>query len=276
MKNELDLKVVEVIGTMQIINKNINIDFYGDYVIPYFLASDVALWLGVQNVSQMLKQAELTEDQKAIFLKYTLGGEQKSLFINEDGLYDVLISSRKSIAKLLRKDIKSYLKQIRLTGGVVQEGREEEFVNNNFSSFSEDTKKSMVNDLIKSNEEYKKKIEELTPQAKAYQDLMTAQGYLQFIDVAAMVEIGRTKLLEFLRDKKVLTKQSYYNVPYGRFAKSSTGMFKVITEESEKGHISSVTMVSPKGLNYIYKLIKKFDMLDEFDTTPLLEVSANA
>lgn len=98
---------------------------------------------------------------------------------------------------------------------------------------------------------------------------MTAQGYLQFLDVAALVEIGRNTLFQFLRKCNVLTKQSNYNIPYGRFAKN--GMFRVITSCSENGHISSVTMVSPKGLNYIYKLIKKKDVLDEFNTTALLQ-----
>lgn len=267
---ENELKVLEIIDTMSLVSEKLEIDFYNDYQNPLFLASDVAAWLKIQNVSQMIKQADLEDDQKGIFLKYTLGGEQKALFVTEDGLYDILMTSRKSNAKILKKEIKSYLKQIRLTGGVVQEGREEEFVNNNFSSFSEETKKYMVNDLIKANEEYKQKLAEQEPIVQAYKDLMTAKGYLQFIDVAAMVETGRTKLFEFLRKKKVLTKQSNFNIPYGRF--NTNGMFKVVTEETKNGHISSVTMVSPKGLNYIYKLIKKNDMLDEFDISKLLEV----
>lgn len=98
---------------------------------------------------------------------------------------------------------------------------------------------------------------------------MTAQDYLQFIDVAALVEIGRNTLFQFLRRCKVLTKQSNYKVSYGRFSKN--GIFKVISSRSENGHISSVTMVSSKGLNYIYKLMKKKDVLDEFNTTVLLQ-----
>ncbi len=97
---------------------------------------------------------------------------------------------------------------------------------------------------------------------------MTAQGYLQFIDVAAMVEIGRNKLFEFLRRCKVLTKQSNFNIPYGRYTNNS--IFKVITSKSESGHVSSVTMVSPKGLNYIYNLMQKKNVLDKFDTATLL------
>ena len=74
----------------------------------------------------------------------------------------------------------------------------------------------------------------------------------------------------YIRKKcKILTKQSKHNVLYGRFIKN--GMFKVVTSRSENGHISSVTMVIPKGLNYIYKLMKKKDVLDEFNITALLQ-----
>jgi hypothetical protein len=34
----------------------------------------------------MLKQADIPESEKGIFLKYTPGGNQKSLFISEDAM----------------------------------------------------------------------------------------------------------------------------------------------------------------------------------------------
>ena len=71
--------------------------------------------------------------------------------ITEDGLYEILMLSRKEIAKPLKKAIKDYLKQIRKTGGAVETGREEDFINNYFPSFSEEVKLSMVQDLLKTN-----------------------------------------------------------------------------------------------------------------------------
>lgn len=263
MKDE----ILEVVQETTILGKPVKL--YRDIENPLFEASEVANWLDVQNVSQMLKQADIPESEKDIFSKYTLGGNQNSLFITEDAMYDVLMSSRKKEAKPFRREIKLYLKQVRLTGGVIETDREAEFIDKYFPSFTEETKLSMVQDLRKQNEEYKKQIADLEPKARAYADLMTAQGYLQFLDVAALVEIGRNTLFQFLRKCKVLTKQSNYNIPYGRFAKN--GMFKVITSRSENGHISSVTMVSPKGLNYIYKLMKRKDVLDDFNTTALLQ-----
>lgn len=257
---------MSIVCRKKILGKEIN--FYGSIENPYFLPSEIAEWLETKNHRQMLKSAGLSDEQKGVFLIDSLGGEQETVMVNEDGLYDILMLSRKPLARPLKKEIKNYLKHIRLTGGTVEENREAEFVDKYFPSFTEETKLSMVQDLRKQNQHYLERIAELEPKAQAYIDLMTAQGYLQFIDVAAMVEIGRNKLFDFLRRCKVLTKQSNYNIPYGRFAKN--GMFKVVTSTSEYGHISSVTMVSPKGLDYIYKLMKKKEVLDKFDTTTLL------
>lgn len=263
MNNEQE-NVLTVIQETQILGKEIKL--YGSNASPLFKADDVASWLGHSNVSKMVINVDEEDRVKARLS--TLTNSYTALFLTEDGLYEVCMQSRKPIAKEMKREIKHYLKQIRLTGGTVETGRESEFINKYFPSFNEGTKLSMVKDLLDQNQKYKDQIEQLEPQAQAYVDLMTAQGYLQFIDVAAMVETGRNKLFEFLRRCKVLTKQSHYNVPYGRFITNE--MFKVITSKSEKGHISSVTMVSPKGLNYIYNLMKKKNVLDKFDTATLL------
>lgn len=258
-------KVLTTFQETNILGKRIRM--YGTIENPLFLASDVADWIEHSQTSKMVKSVD---DSEKLMGTIFLSGQNRDVwFLTEDGLYEVCMQSRKPIAKQMKREIKSYLKQIRLTGGSVDADREAEFVDKYFPSFNEATKLSMVQDLRKQNEEYKKQIADLEPKAQAYTDLMTAQGYLQFIDVAAMVEIGRNTLFQFLRKCKVLTKQSNYNVPYGRFTKN--GMFKVITSRSENGHISSVTMVSPKGLNYIYKLMKKKEVLDEFNTTALLQ-----
>ena len=257
--------VLAVIQETEILGKKIRM--YGSIENPLFLASDVAEWIEHSQTSKMVKAVDNTE--KLMGTLFLSGQNRDVWFLTEDGLYEVCMQSRKPIAKQMKKEIKKYLKQIRLTGGAIETNREAEFIDKYFPSFTEETKLSMVQDLRKQNEEYKKQIANLEPKAQAYADLMTAQGYLQFIDVAALVEIGRNTLFQFLRKCKVLTKQSNYNVPYGRYSKN--GMFKVITSRSPNGYISSVIMVSPKGLNYIYKLMKKKNVLDEFNTTALLQ-----
>jgi len=264
-------KVMTVVQETDILGRKISL--YGSIDNPMFLAIDVADWIeyskaanGKCNTSVMLKSID--DCDKGLNIVKTPGGEQNALFITENGLYEVLMQSRKPIAKSLKREIKAYLKQIRLTGAAFEQGRESEVVEKYFSSFSDDTKLLMIKDLQDKNKEYKEQIAMLEPQAQAYIDLMKADGYLQFIDVANIVETGRTKLMDFLRKNKVLTKQSVFNVPYGKFTKN--GMFRAITMSLRNGKIGSVTMVSPKGLDYIYRLIKKRNVSDEFNSAALL------
>lgn len=239
--------------------------------ILWFEIESLSMAIGYITVAkgkEYVHKSRMNKTLKNAEISTVVHGVQQ--WITEQQMYDFLIEAHTEKSKEFKKWLTNeVLPQIEETGGYIETDREAEFIDKYFPSFTEETKLSMVQDLRKQNEEYKRQISELEPQAQAYSDLMTAQGYLQFIDVAALVEIGRNTLLQFLRKCKVLTKQSNYNVPYGRFAKN--GMFKIVTSCSENGHISSVTMVSPKGLNYIYKLMKKKDVLDDFNTTALLK-----
>lgn len=265
---------LHIIKEQEILGKTFTM--YGTIENPLFLAQNVAEWIdysktsqGYYNVSKMLLSVD--DDEKSTITNGNSGGSKA--FLTEDGLYEVLMQSRKPIAKQFKHEVKSILKQMRLTGGAVVDNREGEFIENYFKSFSEETKLAMVQDLHIQNRMFKEQIFELQPQAEAFQDLMTAQGYIKFIDVAQSVEIGRNTLFELMRSKKILTKQSSFNVPYGRFKKMD--LFKVIYSKDETGHMSCITMVSPKGLNYIYKLIKKNKLESEFDSEKLLTATVS-
>ena len=91
------IEILTVVEETKILGRNVHI--YRDVENPLFEANEVAEWLGIQNVSQMLKQADIDESEKDIFLKYTLGGNQKTLFITEDAMYEILMRSRKKEAK---------------------------------------------------------------------------------------------------------------------------------------------------------------------------------
>jgi prophage antirepressor-like protein len=85
---------------------------------PWFLGKEVAEILGIGNLSQAIKAAELEEDEKGIILNDTLGGEQKMTILSESGLYGLIGNTRKQIGKDLRRFVrKKVLPSIRKTGG---------------------------------------------------------------------------------------------------------------------------------------------------------------
>lgn len=84
---------------------------------PYFLLRDVChiLELGqVAGVKRRLEDEVITNHP----IEDSLGRTQQAIFVNEDGLYDVILDSRKPEAKRFRKWITSeVIPSIRKTGG---------------------------------------------------------------------------------------------------------------------------------------------------------------
>ena len=91
------------------------IDVWGTFENPLFRASDVADWLHNTNVSNMVRKVD--EDEVT---KFNLGSRQgETLFLTENGLYEILMLSRKKEAKQFKKGVKAILHEIRTKGGYI-------------------------------------------------------------------------------------------------------------------------------------------------------------
>ncbi|MGG0724116.1 BRO-N domain-containing protein [Bacillus mycoides] len=86
---------------------------YGTTEEPLFLAKDVAEWIEHTNQTMMLKSVD--EDEKIVALcevnnPYGTSSKarntQEMLFLTENGIYEVLMLSRKPIAKQWKKEVK--------------------------------------------------------------------------------------------------------------------------------------------------------------------------
>ena len=238
MNNE----VLKVVAEKEILGKQIKM--YGSIENPYFVASDVAEWLGERDGYTVARKVD--DEEKDTQIVCTLGGNQKTTVLTEDGLYDACMLSRKKIAKPLKKEIKKYLKSIRLTGAAIPEGREQEMVNYYFSSLSSDLQGQIVNELIEKNKELQ----------QFYDDLMNTEGLMQINTVAKELGIGEYTLFAYLRGKKVFFyDKDKVNVPYERFRKE--GKFVVKETPCHDGNIRAVTYATKKGLEYIRKILRK-------------------
>lgn len=115
---------LQILDQREILGKEFKI--YGTVDEPLFLAKDVANWIDNKNVSQMLKVVD--DDEKGIYNVYTLGGIQKTWFLTEDGLYEVLMQSRKPIAKQFKKKVKEILRGLRKGELKLVKSKEDELV----------------------------------------------------------------------------------------------------------------------------------------------------
>lgn len=101
---------VQVIDKRELLSKEITT--YGDLENPIFLAKDVANWIEHTDLSRMVNLVD--EDEKLKRTLYVSGQRREMWFVTEDGLYEILMQSRKPIAKKFKKEVKQILKELRL------------------------------------------------------------------------------------------------------------------------------------------------------------------
>ena len=106
------MKTLAVIQKQEILGKSLTL--YGDFDNPLFLAKEVAEWIEHSDVSTMIRNID--DDEKLIQTLFVSGQNREMWFLTEDGVYEVLMQSRKPIAKQFKKEVKTVLKSIRKHG----------------------------------------------------------------------------------------------------------------------------------------------------------------
>lgn len=88
---------------------------YGTPDEPLFLAKEITEAIEHSNVSKMVSNIDETEylNEQIVIA----GQKREVIMLTEDGLYEVLMQSRKPAAKQFKKGVKLILKEIRTKGG---------------------------------------------------------------------------------------------------------------------------------------------------------------
>lgn len=242
---------LQIIKQQDVLGKEFRI--YGDFENPLFLAKDVAEWIdysktsqGYFDVSNMLKSVDEDEKVKEFTTTNNLRSGCEQWFLIENGLYEVLMLSRKPIAKQFKKEVKKILHEIRTKGsfGVPR-------------SFAEALQ--LAADQQKRIEEQQLAIEQSKPKVEFFDKVTGSSDTCDMKEVAKILNfkgVGRNKLFEILRAEKILDRQ---NQPYQQYVDS--GYFRVIESkwEDKDGdiHINLKTVVFQSGVDFIRKVLMK-------------------
>lgn len=167
---------------------------YGTNDKPLFLAKDIAKVLGhrTDNIHQFLKNVDRSEKVRDGITTIggnrdsitTIGGNREAWFITEEGLYEVLMNSRKPIAKQFKTQVKAILKDIRqkgyyAKGKLIKEQAEQlEGQHININTLL-DAPREPISDLEYINELLYRAIEKDTLEGK----ISTLEAILKLIDV---------------------------------------------------------------------------------------------
>lgn len=249
---------LKIIDERKVLEKDFKI--YGTVEEPLFLAKDVANWIEHSDVSTMIRNID--DEEKVTNIVCTPGGNQEAWFLTEDGLYEVLMQSRKPIAKAFKREVKEILKSIRKHGAYMTPQTLEKAILN------PDTMIQLCT-MLKEEQEKRRKVEsenqklaieneDMKPKAEFYDTVTDSKDAISMAEVAKVLDydIGRNKLFELLKKKKILDKS---RVPYQRFV--DAGYFRVIETKYTKPNgdvcINIKTLVLQKGIDYIRKVLNE-------------------
>jgi prophage antirepressor-like protein len=105
---------MDIIKAFQKNEIGINITIKGTCTEPLFRASDIGEVLEMSNINKLI--GDFDREERVSLKVMTPGGEQEVTFLTEFGLYQVLFTSRKPIAKQFKKWVCVVIKEIRING----------------------------------------------------------------------------------------------------------------------------------------------------------------
>ncbi len=224
---------IKTIDERIVLGKNFRI--FGTFEEPLFLAKDVAEWIEHQDVTSMLRGID-SDEKTVLTLPTTLiasdplnerngiSGTSNFTFLTEEGLYEVLMLSRKPLAKEFKKQVKEILKTVRKTGGFVADNREPEFIAKMFPSFSEDVKLMMVQDLLNKKQQMQMERDEAIRTKAQISDRKTATalgkvGGLTAANNRLRADIGFSKEYATIKRVEVMLRRSFGKSGYAPLRK---------------------------------------------------------
>jgi len=227
---------------------------YGDFENPLFLAKDVAEWIEHSN-SRMMLQAVDENEKLCVNNPYALQGQQEQWFLTEDGLYEVLMQSRKPIAKEFKREVKQILKTIRKHGLYAKE----ELLDNPDIAIA-------AFKALKEEREARKALEaenkQMQPLALFAKSVSASDTSILIGDLAKLLkqngyDTGQKRLFEELRQRSFLMKAgSSKNLPTQKAME--LGLFEVkestINNPDGSVRVTKTTKVTGKGQVYFVNL----------------------
>lgn len=231
---------------------------------PLFCLADVCfiLELTPSKVAQRLEDDVLSKYP----ISDSLGRQQDTNFINEEGLYDVILGSRKESTKPFRKWVTSeVLPSIRKTGSYSVRQKLPQTFAQALRAYADEVEK---NEMLKlENTQQKQIIGELQPKAVYYDEILKSKDCLTITQIAKDYGMSGHQLNQFLSEQKIQYKQSKQWLLYSNYHREGYTKSETVSITRKDGSVGSVlhTKWTQKGRLFLYELLKRNNIL------PLIE-----
>lgn len=225
---------------------------------PYFVGKDVATILGYSNPRDAISK-HVDDEDKGVAKCDTLGGRQEILFINESGLYSLILRSQLPATKRFKRWVTSeVLPAIRRHGMYATE----ELIANPdlaIAAFqalkAEREKRQALEDSVAVQAQ---QIAELKPKATYYDVVLKCKDAVNISVIAKDYGWSAQHMNEYLHKKGVQYKQSDIWLLYQKHAgcgytKTNTHVYE---DSCGREHTKVHTKWTQKGRLFIYEMLK--------------------
>jgi prophage antirepressor-like protein len=261
-------KKISEMNEIKIINKSTlldkEIDVWGSVEHPLFRANDLMSWLDIKNVTSLIGRVDQDE-----VLKLNLSSRSgETWFLTEDGLYEVLMCSRKPIAKQFRKGVKKILHEIRIKGGYIatNENDSDEDIMARAYVIAQRTlarREERIKQLETQTEQQaetinlqKKELTVAAPKAEYYDNTLASTTCITTTQVAEDLHITARSLNAKLKDLGIIYSQSgqwHLKMPYKGWNLAGTRTYNYQSSNGET--LTSTTLVwNQRGKRFIIAL----------------------
>lgn len=243
---------------------------YGTAENPLFLAKEVAECIEHSNITVMLQTID-EEEKVKITPKQSLGdlvNYKEYNFLTEDGLYEVLMQSRKPIAKQFKKGVKQILHEVRTIGGYIatkQDDTPEEIMaraltiaqatlakrEERLKQLEAQAEQQQVTIEIQTEE-----IKKAAPKVSYYDNHLQSVNTQTSTQVAKQIGLDAEKLHKKLKEIGIIYKQSgqwLLHAPYSTWELHSTRTQAYTRSDGSTG-TSVYTVWTTKGVRFIIAL----------------------
>lgn len=223
--NSKNMNEIQVLQKTTLLGKELTV--YGNAENPLFLAKDVAEWIEYAKTSQDKYDVSrmvgtVDEDEKLVRTIFVSGQNRQVWMLTENGLYEVLMQSRKPIAKQFKKGVKAILKEIRTKGGymaVKSNDTPEEIMAKAIllanSTIERQKERISVLETEKNLVEEQNRL--MAPKAAYFDNVLQSEGLITTNIIANELGMSAKKLYKILKDLGVLYNQNGVYMLYAKY-----------------------------------------------------------
>lgn len=224
---------------------------------PWFVSVDVCTALGVSRTAVR----RLDEDEKGVRSMHTLGGTQRLAVVNEYGLYNLILGSRKPEAKDFKRWIThEVIPSIRKNGAYMTDAviahleENPELVPEYLNHLRDEN--SRAKELRRQLDTVTGQLAIAQPKADYYNAYVNNEDALCFRYVAKELCVSERKLINYLLDKRFLYRDTHRDSRvFPRAGDRNDPLFLVRDFHTRSGHRGQYTVLTVVGREYLMRRV---------------------